>query len=85
MSPSLYLDRVVKLSCALSNHYQASTVPYILEPWCVPTSINKGLILVPKFSWVLEVSLSNPNMIIRSINSIITKLSQLTFSATIGA
>ena len=34
------------MSYALNNHYQGTTgttAPYVLEPWCVPTSNNLGL------------------------------------------
>ena len=31
------------MSCALCNYYQGTTAPYVLEPWFVPTTINKGV------------------------------------------
>jgi len=62
-------------SCALSNRYQDTTAPYVLEACVYLHQIMKLLILIPIFSWLLWLSTSNPNMIIISIYTIKIKFS----------
>ena len=79
VTPSWYLDRLLNSypkSCVLSNRYQDTTPPYILEPWCVPTSNNEVVdFWYPYFLGSYDTSTLNPNMIIRSIYTIKTKFS----------